>query len=76
MRGSAGHKHSRIRPATLSSGRLKLSASRAPAGQHTLIGMYSNALTSDSKPHTTAKAETMGCGLAFHRAFDSHSRYR
>ena len=53
-----------------SSSGLRLSASRAPAGRHTQSGMRSKALTSDSKPHNAAKAETTGSARAGHRAVD------
>ena len=49
---------------------VKRSAYRAPAGQRTLSGMRSEAVTGGSKPRTVARAGTTGYARAYRRAFD------
>jgi hypothetical protein len=55
---------------------VKRSAYRAPAGQRTLTGMRSEAITSGSKPRSVARAGTRGYARAYRRAFDWQPRGR
>ena len=74
MSGTRSTREACVRHA--SSGGLRPNAFHAPAGQHTLIGMRSDALTNGSKPRTAARAETTGYAPASRHSFDSQPRGR